>query len=543
VELALEDLVPGATWAPMYDLRLDRAMEKGALVMRASVAQRTGEDWSGVKLSLSTAKLDRRIEVPELTSLRIGKSQPPAPRSGWREPPPGLLQLFVGYDLAMAKRPPPSGMAQPAPAAEPVSRGAAKVMADIAEEMEVLESLGADPSMDEPMMEDASAPMEALAEEYEAAPPPPVMAPAPRASAMAPGGGAYPATGSRMPPAPPSIPPLAAPKSAPMAKRARSVTRELTAQPELARRQNRLAEPPPPAEVELGSGLLDYGRLFMAGPEEGMARGKLRPANQGEAWELEVYSRVSIRLEVETLVALRRREASAVAHLPRPTHARDVRSAAGSYDYRFDAERRVDVAGDGVWHTVPVATAEVLISPEYVCVPSVDPKVYRTVNVRNVSRHALLAGPMDVTLGDEFLMTVPMPTLAPGGEERVGLGVEEGVKVSRNTRFNEAQGGLFGGAAVLEHGVEIEVANRLAQAIHVEVQERVPVSSEKDIKIEETQVQPAWTPNNKPLNGVLVEGARAWRVKLGANEAKKLSAQYAIRIPNQKVLVGGNRRV
>ncbi|HLL52531.1 MAG TPA: DUF4139 domain-containing protein, partial [Myxococcaceae bacterium] len=437
-------------------------------------------------------------------------------------------------------------MAQPAPAVEMVSRGAAKVMADIAEEMEVLESLGADPSMDEPMMEDASAPMDDLMDEYEAAPPPPAMAapprPAPRASAMAPGGGGYPPSASRMPPAPPSIPPLAAPKSAPMAKRARSVTREM-ASPDLARRQNRLAEPPPPAEVELGSGLLDYGRLFMAGPEEGMARGKLRPATQGEAWELEVYSRVSIRLEVETLVALRKREASAVANLPRPQHAWAVRSAAGSYDYRFDAERRVDVAGDGVWHTVPVATAEVLISPEYVCVPSVDPKVYRTVNVRNVSRHALLAGPMDVTLGDEFLMTVPMPTLAPGGEERVGLGVEEGVKVSRNTRFNEAQGGLFGGAAVLEHGVEIEVANRLAQAIHVEVQERVPVTSEKDIKIEETQVQPAWTPNDKPLNGVRVEGARAWRVKLGANEAKKLSAQYAIRIPNQKVLVGGNRRV
>ncbi|HLL53462.1 MAG TPA: mucoidy inhibitor MuiA family protein, partial [Myxococcaceae bacterium] len=78
-ELSLEYLVPGATWSPTYDLRLDRAMEKGALMMRANVAQRTGEDWSGVKLSLSTAKLDRRIEVPELSSLRIGKSQPPAP--------------------------------------------------------------------------------------------------------------------------------------------------------------------------------------------------------------------------------------------------------------------------------------------------------------------------------------------------------------------------------------------------------------------------------------------------------------------------------
>ncbi|MFP2912518.1 DUF4139 domain-containing protein, partial [Pyxidicoccus sp. 3LFB2] len=84
-KLTLEYAVPGARWVPTYDLRLPRTLEEGTLRMRASVLQRTGEDWTGVKLSVSTADLERRAEVPELKALRIGRRQPPPARSGWRE--------------------------------------------------------------------------------------------------------------------------------------------------------------------------------------------------------------------------------------------------------------------------------------------------------------------------------------------------------------------------------------------------------------------------------------------------------------------------
>src|SRR6185295_19093357 len=96
--------VHGARWAPSYALRLERGMGSGVLTLRASIAQASGEDWAGVKLSLSTAALDRRTALPELKSLRIGRAQPPPQRSGWREPPPGLDELFAGFDAAWAKR-------------------------------------------------------------------------------------------------------------------------------------------------------------------------------------------------------------------------------------------------------------------------------------------------------------------------------------------------------------------------------------------------------------------------------------------------------
>ncbi|MFD0124264.1 DUF4139 domain-containing protein, partial [Streptomyces virginiae] len=108
VELELEYGVPGAVWVPTYRLTHRQGEGDGRLVLRASVAQRTGEDWTGVRIALATADLRRRTDLPKLRSVRIGRRQPAPAPSGWREPPAGLADLFAGYEAAGSRRPTPT---------------------------------------------------------------------------------------------------------------------------------------------------------------------------------------------------------------------------------------------------------------------------------------------------------------------------------------------------------------------------------------------------------------------------------------------------
>ncbi|WP_344441298.1 DUF4139 domain-containing protein, partial [Kitasatospora nipponensis] len=112
--IELEYRVPAARWVPAYQLEYRQGQDHGRLVLRAAVAQRTGEDWTGVRLGLSTADLHRPAELPALRSIRIGRRQPAPPPSGWREPPAGLSGLFTGYDSAGA---PPAPSPRPRAAA------------------------------------------------------------------------------------------------------------------------------------------------------------------------------------------------------------------------------------------------------------------------------------------------------------------------------------------------------------------------------------------------------------------------------------------
>lgn len=68
--------MPGARWVPSYQLKLERGLTGGQLLLRAAVAQQTGEDWNDVQLALSTASLARRTDVPELKTLKSAVDKP-----------------------------------------------------------------------------------------------------------------------------------------------------------------------------------------------------------------------------------------------------------------------------------------------------------------------------------------------------------------------------------------------------------------------------------------------------------------------------------
>ncbi|MFD5108251.1 DUF4139 domain-containing protein [Streptomyces cinereoruber] len=490
VELELEYGVPGAVWVPAYRLSHRRGDDGGRLVLRASVAQRTGEDWTGVRLALATADLRRRTDLPRLRSVRIGRRQAAPAPSGWREPPAGLSDLFAGYEAAGPRPVPASsllGGAVAGSAAVPVAAAPAPT------------------------------PTPAPAPPAFAGPPPLTGAPPP------PGGGygfAPEPYGGPPAPAPQGYggAPGAAPGSAPRSAR-RAMTPAAPGAPAPA------APPPPPAPSgppRPSGDELDYASLVLSGPDDrGPRRGRLFPDSSFDAVATEY-----------------RRRAEGVAALPLPRHAVRPRESAGSFDHRFDAAARADVPSDGTWHTVTVGEIPVGLRTEYLCVPSVEETVYTTLVVSNATGQALLAGPVEVTVDDEFLLTAALPTLAPGGVRRLGLGPAEAIRVTRRTHLRESTAGLRNHVTVLDHQVHVELANRLAAPAVVEVRERVPVTSEPDVRIEE---RPGWAvPEDGPE--AHAAGTRVRRVELPAGGTAVLEGGYEIRIPAGKALVDGNRR-
>lgn len=68
--------VPNASWAPIYDARLDTSSGKLALTQFGEVHQQTGEDWSEVKLTLSTAQPARNATLPPLSPMWVSLYDP-----------------------------------------------------------------------------------------------------------------------------------------------------------------------------------------------------------------------------------------------------------------------------------------------------------------------------------------------------------------------------------------------------------------------------------------------------------------------------------
>ncbi|MCC6597856.1 MAG: mucoidy inhibitor MuiA family protein [Alphaproteobacteria bacterium] len=78
--------LPNATWKPVYDARLDTKSGKLQIIQYGTVRQNTGEDWSNVALTLSTARPQRGASLPE-------------PQPMWVNIPENVAKLMRGVAM------------------------------------------------------------------------------------------------------------------------------------------------------------------------------------------------------------------------------------------------------------------------------------------------------------------------------------------------------------------------------------------------------------------------------------------------------------
>jgi uncharacterized protein (TIGR02231 family) len=76
LELTLFYTVLNASWEPVYDARLSTVDGSVLLSYNAHVRQKTGEEWNGVKLSVSTARPAENGQLPELSPIYLNLFNP-----------------------------------------------------------------------------------------------------------------------------------------------------------------------------------------------------------------------------------------------------------------------------------------------------------------------------------------------------------------------------------------------------------------------------------------------------------------------------------
>ncbi len=114
-ELELTYVVTGASWQPLYDLRLtDSGLD---LTYLGQVAQNTGEDWPGVKLTLSTARPSLTLVIPELDPWYLRPRPPMMPVA--RAKRSGSVEAFMAAPApAQMARAAAGGAPEPPPVEE-----------------------------------------------------------------------------------------------------------------------------------------------------------------------------------------------------------------------------------------------------------------------------------------------------------------------------------------------------------------------------------------------------------------------------------------
>ena len=380
VTLSLEYHVGGARWAPAYQCRMDREGRRAEIVMRAHICQLTGEDWSGVALTLSTASPMSWTELPEPTAIKIGKAQVAPPRPAPRPPPVGAMSLFQDFDRersTVASLMPnfPAFGAQPFEITSPPSlhkhvearakreswQGASAISLDAAPKAEPVYA-------DSPFAEITDDDIDNLFNDGEA--------PAAEGEMQ-----------SEMRDAPSQSP---APPPAPYASAAAPVVDAMMGPKKRAKGRDGAS-----ADDESTLSIRLYAQLKLAAATSIEGRTRLTAIGMRESYaeSLDRRGRV-VRFEdaARKIAAVKAGEAR-VLEMSLPSGACDVRASAAHFDYAYTTDVKVDVPSDGMFHSIPVGVRQAEADMRYVVVPREDTSVFRQANITNPLNSPLLQGP------------------------------------------------------------------------------------------------------------------------------------------------------
>lgn len=543
-ELWLSYVVLPARFWPLYTLRISDGGKRAEMIAEALLSQRSGEDWTGVRLSLSTADLLYDARLPELPSLRFGRAQPP-PKKAYRPPPEGLDRMFAGYDAAF-------GGPAPAPTSAQYDAKGPSDLADLLEDEATGVYTDLSPLPADGYGEGGAGPGGAPAEELRrrAAPRPTTgMFQVDRAPSKSTTGAPPPAPG-----APPMIQaqaraePMKKAKSAGLRERAKEDV-DSRAMPAMSMPATAMTRgeaerslggfgggggveadesfesvaPPVPEALEPADAWLDFDALTLSGPGDGH-RGRLMQAGDAAG-------------------AAARRKAAQQIELLSPGHLlRDPRSSRGMFDHRYDAAGLVQVPSDGQSHRVALLVAAGPTTVHLRTVPQQSPEVYREVELKNPFDAPLLAGPVDVYLEGSLLCVTAIDHIDRGGALKVGMGVEDRVRVARNVRVEEETTGVLSGSTSVTHAVTIDLTSSLSGSVVVEVLDRLPVTDDKQLEIRRLPSRPEGEPYKQLDRGQPVRGGWLWRVALPGGGKASVDFQYRLILSAKSEIIGGNRR-
>ncbi len=142
----------------------------------------------------------------------------------------------------------------------------------------------------------------------------------------------------------------------------------------------------------------------------------------------------------------------------------------------------------------------------------------------------LLPGQVSLFRDGTYVGTGALPLLAPGETHELGFGADDRVKVKRIVTDNKkGEKGILTTSAIEDKSFLIKVQNLHRQPMQMQVVDRVPVSTQQDIKVD---VSTNVTPARKDFDDR--RGVYVWEFQAAPSEEKQITFGYRVAWPADK---------
>ncbi|WP_045878921.1 DUF4139 domain-containing protein [Pseudofrankia sp. DC12] len=190
--------------------------------------------------------------------------------------------------------------------------------------------------------------------------------------------------------------------------------------------------------------------------------------------------------------------------------------------------RPVPVPADGHSHRATLAILELAAELDHLTVPKLAPEAYLRASVTNASAHTLLAGPIAIFHGADYVGTSALDQpVPPGAEVELQLGVDDRLVVERELVSRATSRKVVGSLRRTDVGYAVTLTNHTGRPARVTVRDQIPVSRHEGVVVRDFHATPA--PGETTELGQLT-----WPVELAAGATRKI--EFGFRLEHNRGL-------
>lgn len=199
---------------------------------------------------------------------------------------------------------------------------------------------------------------------------------------------------------------------------------------------------------------------------------------------------------------------------------------AGGLDYVYRAATRATVPSGPESHLVPLSAERYPVTTRYEAAPALRPVAYLEATVTNNRATPILAGPIDIFAGADYVGTGALVTTGPGGTLALPLGADEDIRIERRVIPKTETEGVFSKEDLTRYRIEIDVANDKRRPIRIRVVDQFPLDGLTDeVTVKRGKTEPA------PAEGPDDAGRMSFDLDIPAGKVGTVRFEYTLRRP------------
>ncbi len=193
---------------------------------------------------------------------------------------------------------------------------------------------------------------------------------------------------------------------------------------------------------------------------------------------------------------------------------------------RFEIKKKYTIASDGDVTVIEVDAFDIPTTYEHFAAPILNENVFLTANIKNWSRYSLLPGEANIYFEGSFSGKTFIDPLATTEELTISLGVDPSVIIEREQLDNFKATSFIGSQRIIDNTYQIKIKNNKNTNINLKLVDRVPISQNKEIKVDDIETGDAKYDKET--------GLLKWTLTMPSNSAQEKQFSYELRYPKSK---------